>query len=542
MAGDSAQKAVTVPNKLLRDFFFGKVCKMATIRPEDLGSMGECFFKSLCKSAGLIANKSDDDKGGWDYEIEHPRHQTINYSSHSYPVYRIQVKSTSSSSRQCRITYSNLLNLIQYHGAAFVVLLVYNDGTEPCNAYICHVDKQLSLDILTDIRKKQLRSPDFKLNKRYKIMKFNDSHAIYPLAGSELVKAFDRNIGDDYLGYVERKAEYLRYFEKEGKRQEATFIFKEKSELASFANCFIGFSSEFKIDCETYNAPLGIRDERPKSRNEGLVTTIRANRNSIPNVSVTLKNSQHGKEYRFAGWMYMVPSDFPSDLWATRIETSLFDIVLRCHDSGFNGFQSKNIFDNDIRVSFRELYNFLSYLNCSWKSENIFIKLESDSAEKPTEICLGKTISEIPDDFSFIHEVIEATYLRIREHNLDEREVSTKDIISNINHCHCISLADKSFKPEYRFDFEARNTKVASADAVIFNATIRFIDKSFVALVAFFGTITRGKENWFEGKFNRSQLLGEYIVSLDSNEKDPFLISEENKFRIELAGQGYTVL
>lgn len=533
---------MTVPNKLLRDFFFGKVYKMATIRPEDLGSMGECSFKSLCKSAGLIANKSDDDKGGWDYEIEHPRHKPINYSSHAYPVYRIQVKSTSSSSRQCRITYSNLLNLIQYHGAAFVVLLVYNDGIEPCNAYMCHVDKQLSLDILTDIRKKQLRSTDFKLNKRYKIMKFNDSHAIHPLAGSELVKAFDRNIGDDYLGYVERKAEYLRCFEKEGRKLEGTFIFKEKSELASFADCLLGFNNEFKIDYEIYNAPLGLRDQQPKCSNEGIVTTIHPNRNNIPNISVTLKNSQHGKEYKFSGKMYSLPSSIPSDLWATRIETSLFDIVLRYQDSGFSGFQLKNIFNSDIRVSFRELYNVLSYLKCSYKSEKTFIRLESDSAEKPAEICLGKPITEIPADFSFIHEVIEATYLRIREHNLDEREVSTKDIISNINHYHCISLANKSFKPEYRFDFEDRNTKLASADAVIFNATIRFIDKSFVALVAFFGTINRGKENQFEGKFNRSQLLGEYIVSPDSNDKDPVLISEENKFRIELAGQGYAVL
>ncbi len=67
---------------------------MKSARPEDLGSMGESFFKMLCKSAGLIANKSDDDKGGWDFEIEHPKRDVINYSSQSYPVYRVQIKST----------------------------------------------------------------------------------------------------------------------------------------------------------------------------------------------------------------------------------------------------------------------------------------------------------------------------------------------------------------------------------------------------------------------------------------------------------------
>jgi len=514
---------------------------MATIRAEDLGSMGESSFKFLCKSAGLIANKSDDDKGGWDFEIEHPTNKSINYSTHAYPVYRIQVKSTSSSSKQCRIKYSNLLKLIQYHGAAFVVLLVFNDG-KPYNAYIRHLDRELSLAILTDIRKKQVRSPDFKLNKRYKVLKFTDAHAILPLTGSELLKAIKRSISDDYLNYVKNKIDYLRFLEKEGKKLRGTFIFREKSELASFADCLLGFNKEFKIDCEMYNAPFDIKDEKPESSYKGLVTTIHPNRNINPNISVTLKNSEHGKEYRFLGRMYSTSSIVPSEMWATRIETALFDIVLRRHGNGFNGFQSKNFFDSDIRVSFRELYNFLSYLYCSYKSEKTFIKLESDSAKKPAEICLENPISKIPDDVSFIYKAIESTYLRIREHNLDELEISTKDIISNISQCYCISLSSKSFKPEYRLKFEIGNTRVANANTVIFNATIRFINKSFVVFIAFFGPIIRGPKNQFEGKFNCSQLLGEYIVNPDSKDEEDFLISEENKFRIGLTGQGYTVL
>ena len=31
-------------------------------RPEDLGAMGQSYFKQLAKDAGLVANESNDDK------------------------------------------------------------------------------------------------------------------------------------------------------------------------------------------------------------------------------------------------------------------------------------------------------------------------------------------------------------------------------------------------------------------------------------------------------------------------------------------------
>jgi len=515
---------------------------MPKIRAEDLGSIGESFFKSLCKSAGLIANKSDDDKGGWDFEIEHPRNKSINYSSHEYPVYRIQVKSTSSKSKQCRITYSNLLKLIQYHGASFIVLLVFNDGIGASNAYICHIDKEFSLAILTDIRKKQVKSSDFKLNKGYKVIKFTDEHQISPLSGSELLNTIKRCISDHYLDYVKRKISYLKFLEEEGKKYEGIFTFRKKSELASFADCLLGLNKDFIIDYEMYNAPLGIRDDKPKSSYKGLVTTIHPDQKSIPNISVTLKNTQHGKEYKFSGKFYSLPPSIPSDMWARRIETSLFEIVLRSHGKGFKGLKCKNFFDNDIRVSFRELYNFLNYFHFSYESKTTFIKLESDAGNRPAEICLEKSIEKIPDDISSLYKAIESTYLKIREHNLDELEISTKDIISNINQCHCISLLNKSFTPEYRLNFINGNTKVTNANAVIFNVTIRFIHKSFVVLVVFFGPIKRRKNNLFEGKFKCSQLLGEYIINPNNKDEKDLLISENNRFHTELNEQGFIVL
>lgn len=132
---------------------------MNSIRPEDLGDMGESFFKTLCKSVGFIANSSkSDDKGGWDFAVEHRQTTDITYSNHSYPVYRVQVKSTAGKSC-AKVTFGNLLKLIQYNGASFIVLVKYSESisignTNPDKAYLFHIDEKFSLSILKETRKK----------------------------------------------------------------------------------------------------------------------------------------------------------------------------------------------------------------------------------------------------------------------------------------------------------------------------------------------------------------------------------------------------
>jgi len=206
---------------------------MKSVRPEDLGSMGESFFKTLCKSAGFIANKSDDDKGGWDFEIEHPKRDVISYSNQSYPVYRIQVKSTKTGANDISVSYSNLLNLIQYSGASFMVLAKYSDKITPDTAYLFHIDEIFAENILKEIRRKHLADEKFKINKRKRTVKLVGSHEIMPLNGLGLKSAFEKHIGDNYLKYVERKISYLTRLEKDGGKREFAIKIKGEKEIAS---------------------------------------------------------------------------------------------------------------------------------------------------------------------------------------------------------------------------------------------------------------------------------------------------------------------
>uniref|UniRef100_UPI0040579035 hypothetical protein n=1 Tax=Candidatus Electronema sp. TaxID=2698783 RepID=UPI0040579035 len=239
-----------------------------SIRPEDLGAMGESFFNTLCKSVGFIANSSkSDDKGGWDFEVEHRQPTEITYSNHSYPVYRVQVKSTTG--KNCaRVTLGNLLKLIQYNGASFIVLIKYSEtttigNTNPDKAYLLHIDNDFSLSVLREIRTKQVGSNKFALNKYEKTISFKPENEICPLDGVGLRNYIDKCIGYNYLKYVENKLRYLSDFEKEGRKKLWSCTIDDQQNLESIASCFLGYEKTFKINIEEFNAPFGIKDSKP---------------------------------------------------------------------------------------------------------------------------------------------------------------------------------------------------------------------------------------------------------------------------------------
>ncbi len=65
-----------------------------SIGADDLGAFGEAHFEKLCHSAGLVANKSYQDKMGWDYVVERTPHDegpSLD-TRQLFPLCRVQVK------------------------------------------------------------------------------------------------------------------------------------------------------------------------------------------------------------------------------------------------------------------------------------------------------------------------------------------------------------------------------------------------------------------------------------------------------------------
>ena len=185
------------------------------IRPEDLGEIGQSQFKTLVKSAGWIVNSADDDKAGWDFEIEPPSELAVNYADQSRPVFRVQVKATKTRTAKLRLTYSNLLNLIRYSGPAFVVLFVFDIDVIPSYYYLLHISNDFSGNVLKSLREREISNSKFKINKNTKTVSFDAEMKKVGMVGHEFIGACSSHVKPNFLTYCKNKANWL---EKNSKR------------------------------------------------------------------------------------------------------------------------------------------------------------------------------------------------------------------------------------------------------------------------------------------------------------------------------------
>lgn len=513
---------------------------MNDIRSEDLGSMGESFFNTLCKNIGFVANSSKaDDKGGWDFEVEHRKTKQINYSNQSYPVYRVQVKSTAVKN-EAKLTYSNLLKLIQYNGAAFIVLLKYSKNIIPDAVFILHIDEKFSEKIWKEIRKKQIQLKKFILNKNEKIIKFIQKNEIKPLDGANLKKSFDDHIGPNYLKYVEKKLRYLSKFEKQGQIKQFTWSFKSKEDINSMAKCFLGYKEEFNIDIAEFDAPFGIQDKIPRSTFDNHKTTITPNLDGLQQTTIFLKTSEFGKQYEFVGTTYTVPEQLREFSSKVRTKCNLFDFIFD-HKTRAINLETRNIFAEDIHVEFKELYNFFSFLNDSKDGKKTYIKLVDLASNKSVEICLGVAQFNLPDDFKILFESINSTYKKLCELNMERGVISTKYLWDHIGRFNLFNTMDKEYIPEFVMEFESKGKNTPKVDVVIFNSVIEFANNVLVIFVAFYGAVQRLRDNVLLGKFSKSEFLGEFLLKHEEN-IDELIEMKSKYFEKSMESKGLTVL
>lgn len=514
---------------------------MRTIRPEDLGDMGESFFKTLCKNASLVANSSkSDDKGGWDFEVEHRGKGQIEYSNQSYPVYRVQVKSTVCNN-ETRLTYSNLLKLIRYSGPSFIVLIRYSSSIYPDDAFILHIDEAFSLSVLKEIRWKQLTMRRFALNSNEKTIRFGSESRIHPLDGKGLEETFKKHVMSDYLHYVRNKLDYLSRFEKEGKQRQFTVTVKSKEDITAMANCFLGYEQKFKIDIKEYPAPFGMKDKEPTLISTDSETTVSPQHDKMPQTQVCLRTSRYGKEYKFNGKSYAVPLQIPSAI-ARKVRTKcrLFDFIYD-HNAQVVSIQTRDFLSEDIEVSFKELYDYLCFENDTASTDEIYIRLVDVESKKSFELPFESPCSKRSEQFESTFELVSLIYIRLRDLNLEDRIISTKKFFANFSQLELLRIIDREYKPSMAMQFESKEGGGINANVVIFASSIRLKDTTLVVFVAFYGAVYVLGQGTYLGAFDRSESLGDCIIK-SGEALEEAIKSESERYKGTLQENGFEVI
>ncbi|WP_172705748.1 hypothetical protein [Variovorax paradoxus] len=177
------------------------------MNPDELGEKGESRFKELCADAGLICNKSDRDRAGWDFIVEDQfsLSSSLPFDRRKSPIScHVQVKTIHAKAKSVRIKLNMAERLAKELKPAFVCILTVNDAKEVVGLHLLHIlDDRLSA-ILKRLRQQAAAQNTRALNKSVLSMS-PISEDLVPVTGAALRAALENAIGLDLYKYAQRK-------------------------------------------------------------------------------------------------------------------------------------------------------------------------------------------------------------------------------------------------------------------------------------------------------------------------------------------------
>ncbi|WP_382161532.1 hypothetical protein [Hydrogenophaga sp. ANAO-22] len=509
-------------------------------RPEDLGGMGESYFRLMAKDAGLVANASTDDKAGWDFEVEVPSPIVVDYTSQSKPVFRVQVKATMSAALNISMTFSSALSLIQFAGPAFILLYRFGNGPIPADAYLFHIDQARAMDILKSLREREVAEQGFKVNKAKTTIRFEDTLRLASADGATLRRHLEMPLGGSFLDYLERKTKWLRGIETDSVLRRFDVQLEDDEAIQAMANCFLGFEGEFGVNLIEYSAPMGIPDRELIHSNEFLPTTIKPNEKGLTRGVIRVRTSEYGKSYEFKTTLFSVPKHLPKKYAAMRMKTALFDLIFRLESGGIQ-FLGFNLMDDKLRASVVELRNFIAYLAEIRESDRTIFDVVPDGEREPLRLELRTMAPSVFEGFDQIYTAMEAVYLKLASLGLTNELIRPADIFEKPAQFSFLAHVGQDYESPLSLEFQANEESKVDANVTIFCSPIDLSGMTVLCFGAFFGSIEILPGQKLLGKFSRSEYLGEIIVRSDQD-VDAARKSQSEKYEEALWKRGFTAL
>jgi len=201
----------------------------------DLGTMGEMTFASWSAQVG-VANKSDNDKTGWDFIFENIIETDTDQLSND-PIDKlptplkcfIQVKSTDNKLEDQAISLSHCQRFIGSGDPVFILVLEFDGFTECQRAYLIHVGN----DYIRKIKKRlrEINSSDIhKLHKMTITFSYTEQDKLPSLNGVGLQQAISHYVGSRPELYAKNKLEYAEKVGYEGPTVRCKFQIKVPGE------------------------------------------------------------------------------------------------------------------------------------------------------------------------------------------------------------------------------------------------------------------------------------------------------------------------
>ena len=179
---------------------------------DELGEKGESHFKEICADAGLICNKSDRDRSGWDFIVEFPQDLAsgTTLDRRIAPIScHIQLKTMKDGNKSFKMRLTSAERLAKEVKPAFVYVFLVNDKLQFTRSYILHFMGDRLSAVLKKLRAEEFRGTSRnKINNKTISLTIKDDECIEN-TGESLRGALVSMCGSDMYNYMMKKNEEL---------------------------------------------------------------------------------------------------------------------------------------------------------------------------------------------------------------------------------------------------------------------------------------------------------------------------------------------
>ena len=286
--------------------------------------------------------------------------------------------------------------------------------------------------------------------------------------------------------------------------------------IQGIADCFLGYERPFNVSSVMYLAPMGIPDKAPEHSKSFMPTTIKPVEKDLPKAIVRLSTAEYSPKYEFKAALYKVPDHFPKRYAAMRIRTDLFDIVYRMESRAIE-FKPVNLADDTLKVSIKELRNFIEYIAETIEQDSTYIEVAPSDGTSPLKIKLGTNVVTVPEDFEELRTALNATFLKLASLGLADEVMHPSHLFTRRGHFEFLLHIGKVYEPPILIEFQTDEEVQACAEVTIFNSPIELEGKTLLLFAAFYGKVEQLGGGKLLGTFTRSEYLGELIVPGESD-------------------------
>lgn len=215
----------------------------------DVGKMGEKTFELWTGHINASANKSGEDKTGWDYIVEFPLPRA-NVGSRPLPLDKapipikclVQVKSTDDRKRRrVEVKLSNWVRLVKSALPAFFLVLEFDNQLDCQRAFFVHVDEALIRAVLKKLRKMKV-DDESKLHEKVMYLSYKKALLLSQLNGIAVKEAVQSFIGPDLDEYTRHKLDLVKNVGYENGAWAMKFVVKAPSGTITFEELLANFS------------------------------------------------------------------------------------------------------------------------------------------------------------------------------------------------------------------------------------------------------------------------------------------------------------